>query len=293
MLSIPTRPTETAIECHVRAHTCFFHMCRGHQCGIGSVQPELYFFSLLLRVCLLLPFLVRFVFHPLINLLPCQDLHRILGVQIARPTPHRRACNKVLKHLEALVQVPGCNHSLRQHRHRHPCSHQQQLQERIPLTDFCRPDLRTRQAKVPIPRHGLGRREADPTVVEGCKGERDVAAEDDDGEPGRDDVLDGERDHRDGHEGLIGHWVDDGADDGLLVETPRDVAVEAVGDSGIGEEGEGVDGLAGKDEVADQRSRGKTGEGEDVGDGPNVFVGASKEFGGYWRWDGGWFGGFG
>ena len=31
----------------------------------------------------------------------------------------------------------------------------------------------------------------------------------------------------------------------------------------------------------------ETGEGEDVGDGPDVFVGASKELGGYWRWDGG------
>src|SRR2546430_8873296 len=40
------------------------------------------------------------------------------------------------------------------------------------------------------------------------RSECDVAAEDNDGEPGRDDVLDGQRDHRDGHEGLIGHWVD-------------------------------------------------------------------------------------
>ena len=72
-----------------------------------------------------------------------------------------------------------------------------------------------------------------------------------------------------------------------MVEMPRDIAVEAVGDCGIGEEGKGVDGLASEDKVADQRGRGKTGEGEDVGDGPDVFVGASKELGGYWRWDGG------
>ena len=189
--------------------------------------------------------------------------------------------------------MPPRDESLGQDGHRHPRTHEQQLQEGVPLADLGGANLGAGEAKVPVAGHGLGRRQADPAVVEGGEGEGDVAAEDDDGEPGRDGVLDGERDDGDGHEGLVGHGVDDGADDRLLREPPRDVAVEAVRDGGVGEEAERSHRLRRQDEIADQRRRGEAREGQDVRDGPDVFVGAGEEF----RWDGGrvrgWFGGAG
>ena len=106
-------------------------------------------------------------------------------------------------------------------------------------------------------------------------------------------MLDGERDDGDGHERLVRHGVDDGADDRLLREAPRDVAVEAVSDCGIGEEAQRGHGLRRQDEVADQRCRGEAREGQDVGDGPDIFVGAGEEFWRDRRRERGWFGGDG
>lgn len=63
--------------------------------------------------------------------------------------------------------------------------------------------------------------------------------------------MDRERDDGDGHERLVGHRVDDGPHDRLLVPVARDVAVEAVSDGGVGKEGQGGPRLAGQDEVAD------------------------------------------
>lgn len=45
-----------------------------------------------------------------------------------------------------------------------------------------------------------------------------------------------QRNNKNGHQGLIGHRVDDGADNSLLLPLPGDPAVEEVSNSGIGEE---------------------------------------------------------
>lgn len=65
--------------------------------------------------------------------------------------------------------------------------------------------------------------------------------------------MNGERDDEGHDEGLVGHGVYDGADDGLLAPAPREEAVEDVGDAGVEEEGEGGGGEVVQDEVAGGR----------------------------------------
>ena len=81
-----------------------------------------------------------------------------------------------------------------------------------------------------------------------------------------------ERDGADRHERFVGHGVDHSADDGGLVEAAGEVAVDQIGDAGVGEEAEGGEGLGGEDEVADGGGGEEAREGEDVGDGVDVFV---------------------
>ena len=111
--------------------------------------------------------------------------------------------------------------------------------------------LRTGQAEVPVPREGLRRWQRDVPEVDGADRERDVAADDHDGQPRGNGVLDCERDDRDGHQQFVGHGVDDGADDSGLIVAAGEVAVDRVGDAGVEEEGEGEGGLRGEDGVAD------------------------------------------
>ena len=66
---------------------------------------------------------------------------------------------------------------------------------------------------------------------------------------------DGQADHGNGHEDLVCHRIDDGPHDGFGVVASGEVAVDAVGESGIGEETECRDGLGGEDEVPDQWRR--------------------------------------
>ena len=104
-------------------------------------------------------------------------------------------------------------------------------------------DFGGREGEVPVARHCFGRRERDVAVVEGGEAEGDVPPQDDDGEPEGQDGGVGERDGADGHEGFVGHGVDDGAEDGLRVQPAREVAVQAVGEPAVGEEGQRGDGL--------------------------------------------------
>ena len=86
-------------------------------------------------------------------------------------------------------------------------------------------------------------------------------------------AFDGQTDGQDSHECLVGHRVDDGSDDGLQFPSSSNVAVDEVGDGRVGEETDGPGVLVVQDEVADDGGGDETGEGEDVRDGVDVFVG--------------------
>ena len=96
--------------------------------------------------------------------------------------------------------------------------------------------LRARQAEVPVPAHGLGRREGDPAPPDRADGQSDIAAEDRDNEPPGELAREAEGDGADRHERFVGHGVDHRADDGGLLEAAREVAVNQVGDAGVGEQ---------------------------------------------------------
>lgn len=133
-------------------------------------------------------------------------------------------------------------------------------------------DFRTRQAKIPIPRHRFWWWQTDPSVVDSCYCKAYVTTQDKSCKPDWYAALYGERDNGDGHQSFVGHGVNDCADDGGAAEAASNPAVDQIGDAGIKEEGEGVGGLRCEDEVTDGGGREKAGEGKDVGKGVNVLV---------------------
>ena len=154
----------------------------------------------------------------LLSLLGCQDFDRIGIPEVARPAPHRRRRDQILPAFEDALQIPVASHeNTWQDGQDHRRAHQTQLQEGVDLTDLRRPDLRTRQAEIPVSPHRLRRRQTDPAEVDCRDSQSDIAPENDDGKPDRKDVSNGQADDGDGHEELIGHRVDDCADDGLGV----------------------------------------------------------------------------
>lgn len=165
---------------------------------------------------------------PLLALLTSQDLHGLSVPYITESTPQRRARDKIAPALKHTGQIPRGDDRLRQDRQEHRIADEQQLQERVDLADLRRMDLGTGQAEVPVSRERLGRRQADPAEVDRGDGERDVAAQDDHAQPQRQHRLDCQADHRDGHQGLVGHRVDHSAHHRLRVVPPRQVPVHRV-----------------------------------------------------------------
>ena len=78
---------------------------------------------------------------------------------------------------------------------------------------------------------------------------------------------------QDSHENLVGHGVDHGSDDRLLVPSPGDISIDEVSKSGIREESDGPGMVVMQDKIADDWSGHKTGEGEEVWDGVDILVG--------------------
>ena len=64
----------------------------------------------------------------------------------------------------------------------------------------------------------------------------------------------------------------------MLLEGARDPAVDEVSDAGVGEEPNGPGMLVVQNEVADDGRDREPGEGEDVGDRVDVFVGSCERF---------------
>ena len=60
----------------------------------------------------------------------------------------------------------------------------------------------------------------------------------------------GKGDDGDCHQSLVGHRVNDGANNSLLIIVSCDIAVNGICNTGIREKREGVDRLRGEDEVA-------------------------------------------
>lgn len=87
-----------------------------------------------------------------------------------------------------------------------------------------------------------------------------------------DGAVDGQTGDTDGHQQLIGHGVDDGADHRLEVVPPGDVTVDEVGDAGVREQGQGGPVVVVHEEVPYERSGDQPREGENVGDGVDVLV---------------------
>jgi hypothetical protein len=85
-------------------------------------------------------------------------------------------------------------------------------------------------------------------------------------------ALDGETHGQYGHEDFVGHGVDDGADDRLLVPAPGDVAINKICETGVGKEPDSPGMVVVQDEVADDGRGNEAGEGEDVGNGVDVLV---------------------
>ena len=225
------------------------------------------------------PLLLLLLPNPPLDLLPRQNRKRILGEDVAGAAPHRRRGNQVLKGVKHGHQVPGLHQRGRQHRHHHRGADQQQLQKGVQLADLGRLDLGRRQGEIPVAAHRLGRGQADPADVDGRQRQADVAGQDEGDEPGGEAALEGERDGGDGHERLVRHRVDDGADHGLGVVSPGQVAVDQVGEAGVEEETACDQGLGGEDEVA-YRGRGEeAAEGEAVGEVPDLFVGGQAAAG--------------
>ena len=172
------------------------------------------------------------------NLLLIQNLHRVLIPDVAQPTPHGRRAHKITPPFKHAAEVPRFHNGrdrFPQHRERHRRTDKQQLQQGVDLADLRGPNLRRRQREVPVAGEGFRFRQRDPAEVDGGAGQQDVAADDDGGEPEGDGGLDGEGDDGDGHEEFVGHGVDDGADDGGLVEAAGEVAVDRVGEAGVEE----------------------------------------------------------
>lgn len=85
-------------------------------------------------------------------------------------------------------------------------------------------------------------------------------------------------DSQDGHEGLVCHGIDDGANHGLAVPPPRDPAVHHVRDAGVGEEAHSPGMVVFHDEVSHNGGGDESGEGQGIGD--RVYVFAENRFAG-------------
>jgi hypothetical protein len=64
----------------------------------------------------------------------------------------------------------------------------------------------------------------------------------------------------------------------LEIPATGDPAIEEIGESGIGKEGEGVEMVVVYDQISDDGCRYKTREGKDVGDVPDLLVARFVEF---------------
>lgn len=81
----------------------------------------------------------------------------------------------------------------------------------------------------------------------------------------RQSSLNGQANHQDGHEDLVGHGVDHASDDGLEVPSPSDPSIDQIGDAGVGEEADCPGMLIMQNEIGDDGGGDEAGEGEDVG----------------------------
>lgn len=88
----------------------------------------------------------------------------------------------------------------------------------------------------------------------------------------RDRPVHCQTDHGNGHQELVGHWVDHCPDDGLQVVSSGEIPVDQVGDGSVGEERQGNAVLVLDEEVSDQRGYCQSGECENVGEGVDVFM---------------------
>lgn len=100
------------------------------------------------------------------------------------------------------------------------------LDRSIDFTDHCRSDLGRGDREIPIACKSLWFREGDISVIEGSKDKTGVTAEDDGRDGDGDEVLHGQGDGEDCHEGLVGHWVENCADDALHVKPASYPAIQ-------------------------------------------------------------------
>src|SRR5271154_3472179 len=114
-----------------------------------------------------LSLLAFFRFHPLLDFLTSQNLHRVFTVHVARTTPHCRPRHHPLEPYKPLCQMPGTDHFHWEYGQCEPGPDKAKLQERVPLADLCWVHLRARQAEVPVARKCPRWREGDVTVVDG------------------------------------------------------------------------------------------------------------------------------
>ena len=91
-------------------------------------------------------------------------------------------------------------------------------------------------------------------------------------QPTRHPPLDRQTNRQNRHQGLIRHRIDDRPHHRLQLEAPGNPSVDEIGDAGIGEEAHGPGVLVVQDEIADDGGGEEAGEGEEVGDGVDVFV---------------------
>lgn len=92
----------------------------------------------------------------------------------------------------------------------------------------------------------------------------------------RQGALGCQRNNKNSHQGLVGHGIDDGANNGLLVPLPGDPAIKKVGDACISKEAKGPRMVVVKDGVADEWRGDEPRKGQDVRDGVDVLAWGRK-----------------
>ena len=160
----------------------------------------------------------------------------------------------------------------RKHRQGKGGAEEHELQEGVILRHRCRVDFSTWQREVPVPHEGLGRRQRSVAVVESCDGQAGIAAENESSKRGRDQTFDAESGGHDDHEAFVSHWVHDRSRDGLLLPFSGKVAIDEVGDSGIGEEKESRGVVVVQEEVGSCWSGDEAGCCQEVGNVVDVFI---------------------
>lgn len=85
-------------------------------------------------------------------------------------------------------------------------------------------------------------------------------------------ALHGQRDGQDSHEQLVGHGVDDAANNSLQLPAAGDPAVEQVRDAGIGKHAQGPGVGVVDNGIANSWGNDEAGKGEDIGHCVDVFM---------------------